>query len=491
MRKPSFKTKLMSLGESSSFPRQLLFLLNVHRYDPNRVAEISASDRVINNAMVILNKLSVETFDRLSDQFLNIGMETEDIMSRVVDLIVSKAQMEEHFCFMYADLCKKISDKWVSEDVEEGAAAGPVAATGESAVVDLGKIFKTRLLVRCQEEFQQDREAAIQAVLELPISDEDKEEKLFVLKKRYTGHMRFVGEIYMKDLLKPKNVYVSIEDLLLSHDEEKLACLCKLLQTVGKKLEAYDIKKKKGKFVEYFQTIRELSNDKTLSTKVRFGFKDLIEMRGNNWVARRVEEKAKKLSEIRGADGVVAAPTPQQGGPGSGYGGGRGAPPRTAPSVSFSDVRKIAPPAANSGSGDVVDEWSVVKGKKGAPSSRVVASGRGSVPSKSVPVAAGPPSSSNKFSALTVGSSSRSGKSSKDRSHEDDANKKEPRVSIPLSSDSQSALSPSSPSGGDEEAMSPTGNDLSAPGEDGFLTESMTASVSLSPVPSCPHPSPV
>jgi translation initiation factor 4G len=473
----------------------------VVRYDPNRVVDISASDRVINNAMVILNKLSVETFERLSDQFLNIGMETEEIMSRVVDLIVSKAQMEEHFCFMYADLCKKISDKWVSEDVEEGAAATAAAtpAEGAAVTVDLGKIFKTRLLIRCQEEFQQDRDAAIQAVLELSIPEDDKEEKLFVLKKRYTGHMRFVGEIYMKDLLKPKNVYLSIEDLLASRDEEKLSCLCKLLQTVGKKLESYDLRKKKGKFVEYFQKISELSNEKSLSKKVRFGFKDLIEMRANNWVARRVEEKAKKLSEIRGADG---APTQQQqqggGGPGYGHqGGGRGGnvTPRTQ-SVTFShDVRNMPPPGGDGGL--PADDWNVVPGKVkkgGAPPGRMTAPGRG-YPSKPAPgPSAGPLNSSNKFSALTVGSSSRSGaKSSKGRSQDDDEGvKKEPRVSIPQSSDSQSPFSPNA-EGGDDEAMSPTREGSSgAAGEDGELDETMTASVSLSssfaPLTSLPPP---
>jgi hypothetical protein len=64
-------------------------------------------------------------------------------------------------------------------------------------------------------------------------------------------------------------------------------------------LEDYETKKKRNTVQEYFDQIDTLATDKSLSSKVRFGFKDLIEMRENNWVARRVEEKAKKLSEIR------------------------------------------------------------------------------------------------------------------------------------------------------------------------------------------------
>jgi translation initiation factor 4G len=456
-------------------------------------------------AIAILNKLSVETFDKLSDQFLNIGMETEAIMGRVVDLIVSKAQMEEHFCFMYADLCKKITEKWVSEELSEeqqAAAAATAAAvtgggghgddtTGFNGLPDLGKAFRVRLLSRCQEEFQQDREAAIQAIhaLELPIDEQ--EERLYILKKRYTGHMRFIGEIYMKDLLKPSRVYSSIEELLHSRDEEKLACLMKLLQTVGKKLEAYDVKKKKAKVMKYFNEIQILSTDHQLSTKIRFGFKDLIEMRGNNWTARREEEKAKKLSEIRASAGMgmgmgpissgsqgPSSGTQMRGGMttgshGGGGGGGGGARP-----IPMNDARAISSqsPATTGSAGN--DDWSTVPirgnnkkssalgGKQMGPSSR------GAIPSKGTPTP-----TSNKFSALNqstpTSSSHRTGKTKSrardEENEEEEEGKSGPKVSIP-----QSSLSSTfSPDGGDEMMMSPT----TAHGADGILNEAMTTRV--------------
>ena len=303
---------------------------------PDKVVDTSSNEGIVSQANFILNVMTIETFDKMSDKFMKIGLETEELMKIGVDLIVSKAQLEEHFSFMYADLCKKITDQWVTTSGEEGA---------------LGTQFRLLLLKRCQEEFDQDRDLAVKAVLDLHLDKEDEDEKLLILKKRYTGHMRFVGEIYMKDMLKAKIMHYCINELLESKDDngqpdnEKLACLCKLFQTIGKKLEEYETKKKRNTVQDYFNKISLLVNDKRLSSKVRFGFKDLIEMRQNKWIARRVEEKAKKLSEIRKDDQTSTTTTPR----GNSFGGGN----------KFQDARRGSPALEQ-------DEWSVVpKGKKG------------------------------------------------------------------------------------------------------------------------------
>eukprot|EP00341_Mesodinium_pulex_P000729 CAMPEP_0116963616 /NCGR_PEP_ID=MMETSP0467-20121206/48025_1 /TAXON_ID=283647 /ORGANISM="Mesodinium pulex, Strain SPMC105" /LENGTH=287 /DNA_ID=CAMNT_0004652295 /DNA_START=222 /DNA_END=1081 /DNA_ORIENTATION=+ len=249
------------------------------RHDPNKLEE-DTPEATIMKAKLILNQLSLENFDKLSVKFMQIGMETEDMMSKIVDLIVSKAQLEEPFCFMYADLCKKITEQWT------------VVPGGDEEENPLGKTFRTILLLRCQSEFESDREAAVQEIMDMDLAEDDREEKLLILKQRYTGHMRFVGEIYMKDMIKANKIHFCINLLLESREEEKLHCLCKLMTTVGKKLEEYEV-------ADYFKTIADISKDKTYSSKIRFLFQDLIDMRKNNWTARRVEEKAKKQSTFR------------------------------------------------------------------------------------------------------------------------------------------------------------------------------------------------
>ena len=40
-------------------------------------------------------------------------------MGKAIELIVVCAQMNEHFSFMYAELCRKITDKWSTGTAEE------------------------------------------------------------------------------------------------------------------------------------------------------------------------------------------------------------------------------------------------------------------------------------------------------------------------------------------------------------------------------------
>ena len=96
---------------------------NVFKFQPTLLKDGTDPEVVAKRANLVLNKLSVEKFDKLSDEFMMTGIEREDVMDRAVDLIVSKAQMEETFSFMYAKLCKKIIDDWTSK--YEGAEKNP------------------------------------------------------------------------------------------------------------------------------------------------------------------------------------------------------------------------------------------------------------------------------------------------------------------------------------------------------------------------------
>jgi hypothetical protein len=56
---------------------------------------------------------------------LTVGVDSVELMGRAIDLIVLCAQMNEHFSFMYAELCKKITDKWSSGTADEVRTALP------------------------------------------------------------------------------------------------------------------------------------------------------------------------------------------------------------------------------------------------------------------------------------------------------------------------------------------------------------------------------
>jgi len=58
-----------------------------------------------------LNKLTLEKFDSLSNQLLNIGINNVDVLRGLIGLVFEKALSEPHFSGMYADLCVKMSEK--------------------------------------------------------------------------------------------------------------------------------------------------------------------------------------------------------------------------------------------------------------------------------------------------------------------------------------------------------------------------------------------
>ena len=171
----------------------------------------------------------------------------------------------------------------------------------------VGADFKNLLLIRCEEEFKIDRQATIDNILALDLPADEKEEKMLVAKLRYLGHMRLIGELYLLDLIRAKIMNYCLNELLMdpteiatSDDEERYVCVCKLLSTIGYKLERYEMKKHKSTptMNGYFETMSRLSKEETtsggtplVSSRIRCLFMDLIEMRQKGWKERRTEER--------------------------------------------------------------------------------------------------------------------------------------------------------------------------------------------------------
>lgn len=57
-----------------------------------------------------MNKITPEKFDKLSQELLDLGLESEDVLTRVLLLIFNKALDDYKYSCMYAKLCKVIND---------------------------------------------------------------------------------------------------------------------------------------------------------------------------------------------------------------------------------------------------------------------------------------------------------------------------------------------------------------------------------------------
>ncbi|RLN90444.1 hypothetical protein BBJ28_00001305 [Nothophytophthora sp. Chile5] len=107
-------------------------------------------------------------------------------------------------------------------------------------------------------------------------------------KAKMLGNIRFIGELFKVDLIKAQAVRFP--------DEEDLEALCKMLATVGKKLD-----QPKTKMIMKIIILRmvELSDNDKLPSRARFLIKDLLEMRDHQWEPRRKEMQQKTLDEVR------------------------------------------------------------------------------------------------------------------------------------------------------------------------------------------------
>lgn len=189
-----------------------------------------SKEEILRRALLILNKLSLTKFDKLSDDFINCGISRDiDCLTGAVGLIVTKAQEEQHFSSMYAGLCLKMS-KTPMEGIDEGSKKG--------------KKFKKILLERCQSEFETDAATKVKEATK-DITDADEiEYHTNLIKKHYLGHMRFIGELYNGDLISIKIMLFCLPTLLKGEsddsgdvDEEKIECFAKLMTVIGSSLE--------------------------------------------------------------------------------------------------------------------------------------------------------------------------------------------------------------------------------------------------------------
>merc|ERR1719469_352623 len=108
-------------------------------------------------------------------------------------------------------------------------------------------------------------------------------------------------------------------------DEEDHEAVCKLFITIGSTIDTATMH---SHMTYYFNKMKRMSNDKRLNSRVRFMYKDLMELRNNNWKARRETETTKTLDEIRRdvekEERLAAQQSQSHGGGGYRGGGGRG-----------------------------------------------------------------------------------------------------------------------------------------------------------------------
>ncbi|KAI9441620.1 hypothetical protein H4582DRAFT_1933815 [Lactarius indigo] len=270
----------------------------------------------------LLNKLTMERFDSISDQIIAWANKSEKekdgrTLIQVIKLVFEKATDEATFSEMYARLCRKMMEQIspkVQDDGIKNSEGKPFAG---------GNLFRKYLLNRCQEDFERGwvaKEATALAAANKASADKavkeanDKtkggeESELYSeeyyaaakAKRRGLGLIRFIGELFKLQMLTERIMHECIKKLLgnvENPEEEEIESLCKLLITVGSLL---DTPKARAHLDVYFSRMRELTKNKNVNARMVFMLQDVIELRERKWVPRNAVAAPTTIAQVHEA----------------------------------------------------------------------------------------------------------------------------------------------------------------------------------------------
>ncbi|KAL1719721.1 hypothetical protein EV715DRAFT_251035 [Schizophyllum commune] len=275
-----------------------------NRWTPGALAKGAEPDSpevVDRKVKGLLNKLTMEKFDSLSDQIIAWANKSEKekdgrTLIQVIRLVFEKATDEAAWSEMYARLCRKMMEQ-ISPKVQDDG-----IRNAEGKPITGGQLFRKYLLNRCQEDFERgwvNKEATAAAAATKAVEDEavksanekkeggDNEPDLYSdeyyaaqkAKRQGLGLIRFIGELFKLQMLTERIMHQCVQKLLGNVDnpeEEEIESLCKLLTTVGELLDT----------PRAHAHMDELTKKPTVSSRMQFMLQDLIELRSRNWRAR-------------------------------------------------------------------------------------------------------------------------------------------------------------------------------------------------------------
>lgn len=261
--------------------------------------EVEPLEVIQRKVKALLNKLTVEKFEPISNQIIEWANksvnETDGTSLRtVIQLTFMKATDEPNFSSMYAKLCRKMwdmIDPSISDEAIIGADGKPVSGN---------LLYRKYLLNRCQEDFERGWKTTLPKKTDLTEAELLSEEYYIAAKakRRGLGLVKLIGELYKLDMLTERIMHECIKRLLANvtdPEEEEVESVCKLLSTIGDKL---DHERSRGHIDVYFERLKMMQNNDKISSRIKYMIQDVVELRSDKWIPRRDAGTAKTLAEI-------------------------------------------------------------------------------------------------------------------------------------------------------------------------------------------------
>ncbi|KAK7037699.1 hypothetical protein VNI00_010925 [Paramarasmius palmivorus] len=270
----------------------------------HNAVDADSPELVEQKVRALLNKITMEKFDSISDQIIvwaNMSENEKDgrTLVQVIRLIFGKATDEANFSEMYARLCRKMMDRISPQVQDEGI------RNVEGKPISGGQLFRKYLLNRCQEDFERGWTTAAKAVAKANVDKEEGEVALYSneyyaaqkAKRQGLGLVRFIGELFKLQMLTERIMHECVKKLL-DHPEEdsEIESLWTLLITVGQVL---DTAKAKAHMDAYFYRIKEVMRSPNVSPRMQFLLQDMIKLRERRWIAKNAIAVPQTIGQIR------------------------------------------------------------------------------------------------------------------------------------------------------------------------------------------------
>ncbi|KAG2043917.1 hypothetical protein BDR03DRAFT_1047251 [Suillus americanus] len=298
--------------------------LSVNRWVPTSMTRkaqpgVDSPELVDRNVKALLNKLTMEKFETISDQIIhwaNKSVNEKDgrTLVQVIRLVYEKAIDEAACNEMYARLCRKMMEQ-ISPEVQDDGIKNT-----EGKPIAGGQLFRKYLLNRCQEDFERGwfPEEAIVATAAAKASDDHATkaarkttgmneaelcfEEYYAARKarrQGLGLIKFIGELFKLQMLTERVMHECVKKLLGNVEnpvEEEIESLCQLLKTVGQLL---DTPKARAHMDVYFTRMKELGKSLDVSSRMQFMLQDVIELRDRKWVSRNAVAAPTTIAAVR------------------------------------------------------------------------------------------------------------------------------------------------------------------------------------------------
>ncbi|KAL9911288.1 eukaryotic translation initiation factor 4 gamma 3 isoform X1 [Glossina fuscipes] len=269
-------------------------------------------EELVRRVRGILNKLTPEKFDPLVKEIMELKIDTMEKMEAVMILVFEKAIDEPNFSVCYARLCARLISEVKAKDEKMESGTKTHLVQFRNALLDktereftynvIDAKAKEQKLKPIRDKIQKCKDSHEKVELEALLEEEERK-----IRRRSGGTVRFIGELFKISILAGKIVVTCIESLIKYPDnEDMLECLCKLLTTVGQKLEQNLLPREQNRLytldgvIQRMQAIASKSENTKISSRVRFMLQDVIDLRKNKWksAARARNETPTTLDQI-------------------------------------------------------------------------------------------------------------------------------------------------------------------------------------------------